>query len=468
MEIIDEEGDLLGLINVIDAFLIVILLVGAAGGFVLVSGGLTDDSAPNNLPTRYATIDLGPQPDYLISEISENDSYSPNTHTQLTITDVHLSPQGDQTRVVLQTEIQGPAAGETISYDRAPLRLGRSLTIRTDTYSVSGTVRDVDSTKSFSESRTSVLLRGRGSATNITTIAAGDEIRIGNQTVATVEDVITYGTGDSDTRIAYVAATLNTYSIAGNPHFGGTKIQNGVEINLPTSESSIPLTVLERDSSLAITSSQVVVSTSVTRGVARHINLGDRFRVGGRDIATVETVQIYGTDDSDRKKVFLGLSLATVTHQQSSRFGDTVIREGANIPFKTDDYVLNGDVRRVGSVERRGDPQMRTVMLRLDNAEPQLAESIHEGLTETAAGDTIARIGSVERTSETVVLTSQDGDIYQREHPVNKELMLNASLSVYERETGITFKDQTITHGSTITLDLGTVTIQVTVVNIDS
>ncbi|WP_379719359.1 DUF4330 family protein [Haloplanus litoreus] len=466
MDLIDDEGNLFGLLNIVDAFFVVVLLVAVAGGFVFVSGSLSSSSSSEQLPSKYATIDLGPQPDYLVSEFEVNDTYSPETHSRLTVTDIHLSPQGEQTRVLLRTKIQGPAAGGTISYDGAPLRLGRTLTIQTDTYSVSGAVQGVGDTESFDDGDTRVLLRGRISATNATALTGDDEIRIGNRRVAAVEDVIMYDADDADSRITYVAATLNTYDIAGSPHFGGTRIRQGSGIDLPSTAGPLSMTVVARDAPTEVTTTEVVVQTSATSEVAESIETGDRYRVGGREVASVATVSVYGTEDPDRKRVFVGLSLEAVVQEQRLRFGGSPIREGTNISFETDEYALTGDVRRVGATEQRGHPATRAVTLQLENAGPQLANAVHEGMTETAAGRTIARIQSIERTSEKVILTSQDGNIYLRDHPTEQELALHTRLTVRETGAGVTFKGRAIEHGSTVVLDLGSVTLRVTVVDI--
>jgi hypothetical protein len=86
-------------------------------------------------------------------------------------------------------------------------------------------------------------------------------------------------------------------------------------------------------------------------------------------------------------------------------------------------------------------------------------------MTESFGGDTIARITRVQRENATVITRGQDGNIYQRDHPVNRDVTLSANLSVRETEAGVTFKGQTLQQGRVVTLDLGTVTIRATVVS---
>jgi hypothetical protein len=73
--LIDDEGNLLGVVNVVDAlvvlFVLAILLAGAV--LVLTSG----EDTGSDRATTYATLDLGTQPDYIVSAINEGDTYSP-------------------------------------------------------------------------------------------------------------------------------------------------------------------------------------------------------------------------------------------------------------------------------------------------------------------------------------------------------------------------------------------------------
>jgi hypothetical protein len=125
------------------------------------------------------------------------------------------------------------------------------------------------------------------------------------------------------------------------------------------------------------------------------------------------------------------------------------------VPFQTPEYDLSGTIQRVGATEQQGTATERTVTLQLTGVSPDLAAAIEPGATETTAGTTVAEITSVDRTASSVILTSDDGNIHDREHPVNQDLTLEATLSVRETTTGTTFKGETIQRGSTITLDLG-------------
>ena len=361
MPVIDDDGDLFGLVNVVDALaaLLVLAVIAAGAAFALQPNA---EPAQSDTATVNATLDLGTQPDYIVDALNEGDSYAPDGNSELTITDIHLMPHGDKTRVLLRVRLEGSAGDGTVTYAGAPPRLGRELTVQTDAYTVTGTVRDVN-----------------GSA------------------------------------------------------------------------------------SLRTTTTKVLLNATVPASTARSMSVGDSYRVAGREVATVESLSVYGTQNPDRKRVFVGLSLRTLTRDDRPQFGGTTVTKGATLPFRATDYAVRGTVERVGATELQGSAATRTVTLRLEDVPPELANSVRAGMTETSGGETTARITNVERENATVVLTSDDGRIYEREHPVNQDLTLTAKLSVRKTAGGVTFKGRTIQQGSTVTLDLGSVTVRATV-----
>jgi hypothetical protein len=143
------------------------------------------------------------------------------------------------------------------------------------------------------------------------------------------------------------------------------------------------------------------------------------------------------------------------------------LREGATIPFRTASYEFAGEIVRVGAIEQPGEPADRTLTLRMENVAPERAGSVRSGLTETNAGRTVARVLDVRVEPAVVTLTSEDGDIFEREHPVNKTVTLAVELQVRELDSGVRFKGRILQEGNEVILDLGTTTVRATVVDLD-
>jgi len=98
MEILDEKGRLFGAVNVVDALVVLLVLAVVAAGAALVLGGndsTPDDSDELDLASTHATLDMGTQPEYIVAQLNEGDTYSPGGNDNLTVTDVHLEPRSN-------------------------------------------------------------------------------------------------------------------------------------------------------------------------------------------------------------------------------------------------------------------------------------------------------------------------------------------------------------------------------------
>jgi hypothetical protein len=237
MELIDDDGNLFGVVNVVDALVVLVVLAVVVAGVALV---FSDDPAPEpDTDTTYATLDMGTQPAYLVDAINEGDTYSPDDISTITITDVHLTPRGNQIGITTRVELQGEVDGDAISYANAPPRLGRTLAIETAQYEVSGQIRDIGGDNALPGDTEQVILRDTLDAETATSVTAGDEIRLAGRTVATIDDVATYATNNPARTRVLVETNLSTHHEGGQARFGGVPLQRGQSLTLPADEYTI-------------------------------------------------------------------------------------------------------------------------------------------------------------------------------------------------------------------------------------
>ena len=237
MELIDDDGDLFGVVNVVDALVVLVVLAVGVAGVALV---FTDDPAPQpDTDTTYATLDMGTQPAYIVDAINEGDTFAPDDTSSITITDVHLTPRGNDIGVTLRVELQGETDGDVLTYANAPPRLGRTLAIETSQYEVSGQIRDTGDDDALAGDIQQIIVRDTLDAETATTVTPGDEIRLAGRTVATIEDVVTYATNNSDRTRVLVETNVSAHHANGQARFGGVPLQRGQPITLPADKYTI-------------------------------------------------------------------------------------------------------------------------------------------------------------------------------------------------------------------------------------
>lgn len=103
----------------------------------------------------------------------------------------------------------------------------------------------------------------------------------------------------------------------------------------------------------------------------------------------------------------------------------------------------------------------------LRNVSPPVADALEDGMTETVGGETTATVDSIEREPATVIVESEDGDIYEREHPQNEDVTVAVELETAETDSGVYYRGDRLGIGSDIVLDFERVTVDGTVIGLE-
>lgn len=572
MEIIDDEGQLFGLVNVIDALVVLLVLAVVIAGAVFI---LSAD--PGEDDTRYATVDLGEQPGYVVESLAVGDEMIVEDHPDnLTITDVYHGP-GDAGHLVVRVELDGERViiDEETDRDRfewagEPLRSGELLTIETPEYAVEGEVLALDRTgETLSTTQTKVFTRTTVDPATADAMAVGDTYTVDGHTVAEIETLQLYP-GDGDEQTALIGLTLETIERGGVDRYGQTPVRLGNALPFETAAYSLNSTILERGSAELLTdTSEVLVETTMDREDVGDVEPGDEYRVSGQAIGTIQEVTAYPTADDATAAVLLGIEYVTHAEADAVMFGDTELRTGAELPFRTGEYVLTGEVvqrdtaslevdtrevaimteiaadlvndiqagdiytigggtpvaaesvsvyptadrdtkrviigaeilthelreevhfgtepLRLGStipmrtadysltgeiinrdgLEEPGDPVTRTITVKLENIQPEIADRLSVGMTETHRDRTTAEILDLNASPAEIVLESEDGDIFLREHPRNLDVELELEVLTFETDDAIRFHGDRLLEGDEITLQFPRIAIPGDVIAIE-
>lgn len=177
-------------------------------------------------------------------------------------------------------------------------------------------------------------------------------------------------------------------------------------------------------STLPTETTSVVVRDYLDADQADAIAVGDAITIEGRTVATVEDVTQYRTDASRDRRVFVGLSLETLTYGSTPRYGARPVRTGSSLQFHKAEYRLDGPVVRVGATEEPGTPATRTLELAIDAVPADRANQFRVGMTESAGSDTVAEVVAVDVQPTTVVVTTDDGELRVRDHPIDRDVTL--------------------------------------------
>lgn len=240
MEVIDERGRLFGRVNVVDALVVLLALSVVVAGAALVLGADDDPDAPgdgeppeNDTAVRYATLELGTHPGYVASLVEPGDVTLGGANA--TITDVYRSPRGDDVLLVARVAVEGRETDDGFRVGDSYLRYGVGFTLASPDYQIGTRVATTGEGDRLRTRRVGATVEANVSTSVADAVAVGDEQRIANDSVATVEAVETVDAG-ADWRVVRVDLRLSTRPVGGTPHYGGSPLRVGRALDVRTAD----------------------------------------------------------------------------------------------------------------------------------------------------------------------------------------------------------------------------------------
>jgi hypothetical protein len=374
--IIDEEGRLFGIVNIVDALVVLVLLAVVVAGVALVA---SSGSSPE---TRYATIDAGIQPDHIAGQISEGDEWVvEGSSDSLTVIDVYKfgpveNADGEEgVNVLLRARINGTAIDsevtpqpQSIEFNGEPLRFGRSLEIATTNYVIEGEVTDVsqESTPLETES-VPLVVEAEVDSVTADSIQAGDEFRIDGDPILTVESVTVYATQDASVRRVMLGLTADARSVNGAVFLGDQPLRTGTTIPVQTTTYELEGTVIRRGSleepGVPVTRTVTVVAEQVRPTLANAVAEGMTETVGGEETArivnkTSEPAEIVSSTSSgfvveehprdQTVELTIQLSARELT-DGTLRFRGKRLQVGQDLRLEFGTTTFEGEVRRISN-----------------------------------------------------------------------------------------------------------------------
>jgi len=251
--------------------------------------------------------------------------------------------------------------------------------------------------------------------------------------------------------------------------FVGDPLILGRKLTVRTDEyrASGVVTAVDTDgATLNVTTTDILLATTMPSEAVAQLSIGDQYRVNGRTLATVESVTVYPTEDPTARRVHLGLSLQTMLRQERARFGGGPVEVGRSLSLAFGQYDVNGRITRIGHLTPPGNPATTTAVVKLSNVAPDSADDIRVGMTETVGGTRYAEVVETRTEPAEVVLRSQDGNIFLKEHPRNLDVYLTVQLRTRTGADGLTFHGRPLQLNRQVVFDFGLLTVRGDVVEI--
>lgn len=233
MDIIDENGRLFGLANVVDVLVVLLVLsvVGIGTVYLIGGQGETDGEA-----TSFGTFEYTVPADLDAGLVSANDTLRPSGGGDaFNVSDVVYSttPNGD-VHVVARVSYAGtPVAGGTDA------TVGGSYRMEADAYSADVAVLALNqSTPTLSTRQVPMVLAVNESRRVGHSVEPGTVATVGDRQVATIE-LITRSPDTAPERAELIGLTLRAWDRDGRLSFGGTRVRVNSPLGVVTDDAFV-------------------------------------------------------------------------------------------------------------------------------------------------------------------------------------------------------------------------------------
>ena len=236
--VIDDEGKLLGLINIVDLLVVLLVLAVGIAGVALVqsSGSDQTDTEPEPEPTRYATVAYPAPLSSDAALIETGETLSPvGSNTAFTVVDVYRSfTTGGDAYVLTRIEYDG-----TLSGAQGRLYGGDDTALSTDSYRVNAHVLAANQTATEIRTRqVPVVLSANVTDATARSIAAGQQATIDGDRVATIETV-TERSRTEDRRQLLIGVELTVWDTEPVPQFDSQALRVDNDVTIVTDTATI-------------------------------------------------------------------------------------------------------------------------------------------------------------------------------------------------------------------------------------
>lgn len=260
-------------------------------------------------------------------------------------------------------------------------------------------------------------------------------------------------------RVASGSAPQSSDSSVDYLNYAGSSYSQGDSVGLRTNEYFVQgriLSIGTDRSSLDTETSQVQLQTSMSTVQASALEPGETYDLGSRTVGTIEEVSTVSR--STEQNVTLGVSLDTINKSGKTLFGTYDASVGSSIPFDVSTSNISATVIHRGGLAP-GTPTTSNVDVHVTNVSPGVANTIETGTSIGDGSNSTVTVLEKQVTPATVILTSESGNIYNRNHPVNKDVVLTVELQARQTETGLRFRGRPLKVGTNLRFDFDTVAV---------
>jgi hypothetical protein len=230
MELIDDTGRLFGVVNVIDALVVLLVVAVLAAGVAFITA--PNDENPNQA-VRYVTVEVGPENPEAVQAFGGGETTLGKADAEHVGT--YVAPAGNGSlSAMLALRVQGDMQDGEFVAGNAHLRPGQGVSLQSSTSVLGGEIVSVTAEQP-EPTETTVTLASDLPPEIATEIEAGDTLTRGGETVVRVESISREERESGPTSVR-VTATVTTIQTDAGLRYGKTILRLGTGVTVATDD----------------------------------------------------------------------------------------------------------------------------------------------------------------------------------------------------------------------------------------
>jgi len=274
MDVVDEDGNLFGVVNLVDALVVLFLLVTVAVGTAITTNVFTTVDTGPEPGGRYATVVVTGEPVDVADHVAVGDRIELSGGATGNVTDVALSITSDDPQSPSVSRLDGSAwlAIRVRVGQNVRLRAGEVVRVQGESYELIGAAREINEPTPDLETHSISLSIGVAHEAPVKGLTPGTGLSVGTHQYGTIDSISRAGRSAGN-RSAVIAVTVTTVRLGETLYLGGKPVRIGSTYEFWTDRvrfSGTAVAVRDRPGTSNVssgTSSDVETQRSSTRDI---------------------------------------------------------------------------------------------------------------------------------------------------------------------------------------------------------
>lgn len=199
--------------------------------------------------------------------------------------------------------------------------------------------------------------------------------------------------------------------------------------------------------------------------IAKNINVGDIILEDDEKAGEITGLTFLPASGTN-KNIIISLKLFADSKNNKLFFNNQMLKIGNELSIELKDVIIEGVILHISKKEEREFAKKR-VTVKMYNQSSWIADLLRIGDSELSGGKEIAKIIDKDVEPAEMIVISQDGEVFLREHPTNKDITLTLEVVAEKVGGSYFFHGSELKAGNNLMLETSSINVNGVIVGVE-